>query len=77
MWMLSGAPRRFLNFILEVEIWAHLGVFEGIGDQKLIVQGLYLGSKNKIEKSPRCPLKHSHEGSLAKKGANLAQGFGL
>ena len=29
MWILSGAPRRFLNFILKPEIWAHLGVFEG------------------------------------------------
>ena len=27
--MLSGAPRRFLNFILEAEIWAHLWGFEG------------------------------------------------
>ena len=24
MWLLSDAPRRFLNFVLKVEIWAHL-----------------------------------------------------
>ena len=29
MGILSGAPRRFSNFILEAEIWAYLWGFEG------------------------------------------------
>ena len=29
MWILLGAPRRFLNFVLKAEIWAHLWAFEG------------------------------------------------
>jgi len=70
--MLSGAPRRFLNFILEAEIWAYLGVFEGLDrGKKLIVFCLYLGSKKKNR------LGAPESIQMRVLPPNLAQGFGL
>ena len=82
MAMLSGAPRRFLNFILVAELWQKneqflLVFWTRIWALKRPKMGLYLGIQGEIQKSPRCPGKYSHEGFPAKKSANLTKALGL
>ena len=82
MAMLSGAPRRFLNFCLGAEILGlNMLISSPIRKRKTSKNALvlvkYLSFKDEIQKSPRCPGKQSHEELLAKKSANLTQAFGL